>query len=119
MRVRVISSIIAVALFAPVLASAASIFDTVSLANTLLNSLIGLFITAAIVALFWGIVKYLFSGGGEDKTEGLKIAMYGVVAIFLMVSIWGIIRLLQNTFKVTSTDPIIPQGIQVNTVTSY
>ncbi|TSC62362.1 MAG: hypothetical protein Athens041674_525 [Parcubacteria group bacterium Athens0416_74] len=42
--------------------------------------------------------------------------MYGVIAIFVMVSIWGIIRLLQNTFKVTSTDPIIPKGIQINAV---
>jgi hypothetical protein len=32
-----------------------------------------------------------------------------------MVSIWGIIRLLQSTLKVTSTDPIIPKGIQINT----
>ncbi len=121
MRARVQSSVLALLalIFAPMLASAASIFDTVSLANALLNSLIGLLITAAIVALFWGIVRYLFSQGSEAKTDGLKVAMYGVVAIFLMVSIWGIIRLLQNTFKVTSTDPIIPQGIQINTVTSY
>lgn len=101
----------------PALAGAASLFDTLSLFNTFLNALIGLFITLAIVVFFWGLIKYLWGvQSSEDKSEGLQIMMYGVIAIFVMVSIWGIIRLLQNTFKVTSTDPIIPKGIQINTI---
>ena len=105
------------ALFLPVLASAASLFDTLALFNTFLNALIGLFITLAIVVFFWGLIKYLFGlDSSESKAEGLQIMMYGVIAILVMVSIWGIIRLLQNTFKVTSTDPIIPKGIQINTL---
>ncbi len=119
MRARnIASSVLAFGVLAlPALSSAASLFDTLSLFNTFLNALIGLFITLAIVVFFWGLIKYLWDvGGSEDKSEGLQIMMYGVIAIFVMVSIWGIIRLLQNTFKVTSTDPIIPKGIQINTV---
>jgi hypothetical protein len=101
-------------LFLPLLASAATLLDTLALANTFLNAAIGLFITLAIVIFFWGLIKYL-TEVGEKKAEGLQIMFYGVVAIFVMVSIWGIIRLLQSTFKVTSTDPVIPKGIQINT----
>lgn len=99
----------------PALASAATILNLLALANTVFNALIGLLITLAIVTVFWGIIKYLFNSGSEGKAEGLKIALYGVGAIFIMVSIWGIIRLLQSTFGVTSTDPVIPKGIQINT----
>ena len=117
MRARLIftSVVTAAVIGLPSFVGAASLFDTLSLANTFLNALIGLFITLAIVVFFWGLIKYLWDMG-EDKSEGLQIMMYGVIAIFVMVSIWGIIRLLQNTFKVTSTDPIIPKGIQINTV---
>ena len=101
-------------MFLPVLASAATLLDTLALANTFLNAAIGLFITLAIVIFFWGLIKYLIEVG-EKKAEGLQIMFYGVIAIFVMVSIWGIIRLLQSTFKVTSTDPVIPKGIQINT----
>ena len=97
----------------PALAAAASLFDTLAVVNTFLNALIGLFITLAIVIFFWGLIKYIFNVG-EEKAAGLQIMMYGVIAIFVMVSIWGIIRLLQNTFNVQSTDPIIPKGIQIN-----
>lgn len=100
----------------PALASAATLLDTLALANTFLNALIGLFITLAIVIFFWGLIKYL-ANAGEQKSEGLQIMFYGIIAIFVMVSIWGIIRLLQSTFKVTSTDPVIPKGIQINTGT--
>lgn len=117
MRARLILTSLATvaAICLPSFVGAASLFDTLSLANTFLNALIGLFITLAIVVFFWGLIKYLFDMG-ENKAEGLQIMMYGVIAIFVMVSIWGIIRLLQNTFKVTSTDPIIPKGIQINAV---
>ncbi len=104
----------ATALLLPSFAAAATLLDTLALANTFLNAMIGLFITLAIVVFFWGLIKYLMNAG-EEKSEGLQIMFYGVIAIFVMVSIWGIIRLLQSTFKVTSTDPVIPKGIQINT----
>jgi hypothetical protein len=101
-------------LFLPALASAATLLNTLSLANTFLNGAIGLFITLAIVIFFWGLIQYLIEVG-EKKSEGIQIMFYGIVAVFVMVSIWGIIRLLQSTFQVTSTSPVVPQGIQINT----
>lgn len=116
MRRIISSSALATGILAlPALAGAATLLNTLSLANTFLNALIGLFITLAIVVFFWGLIRYLVNISGDKKAEGLQIMFYGVVAIFVMVSIWGIIRLLQSTFQVTSTSPVIPQGIQVNT----
>ncbi|MBI5645032.1 hypothetical protein HY970_02930 [Candidatus Kaiserbacteria bacterium] len=92
--------------------TASGLLGTLALANRILNGLVGLAVLAAILAFFWGLLKYLFQGGGENKSEGLKIMFYGVIAIFVMVSIWGIIRLLQNTFGVTQNTSITPAGIQ-------
>ena len=99
----------------PALASAQSLLNTLGFFNTILNGAIGLLITLAIIAFFWGLIRYLFTEGAEGKAAGLKIMLMGVIVIFVMVSIWGIVRLLQSTFSVTSTTPVIPQGIQINT----
>lgn len=99
----------------PHLAGAVTFLDTLALLNTILNAAIGLFITLAIVVFFWGLIKYLWHINSEGAHEGLSIMFWGVIAVFVMVSIWGIIRLLQSTFGVTSTDPVIPKGIQINT----
>ncbi len=93
-------------------ATASGLLGTLALFNRILNGLVGLAILVAILAFFWGLLKYLFQGGGENKAEALKVMFYGVVAIFVMVSIWGIIRLLQNTFGVTQNTSITPAGIQ-------
>lgn len=110
------TSVLALAVAAlPALASAQSLLNTLGFFNTILNAAIGLLITLAIIAFFWGLIKYLFTEGSEGKASGLKIMLMGVIVIFVMVSIWGIVRLLQSTFQVTSTTPVIPQGIQINT----
>lgn len=109
------TSVIAVSTLAlPLLANAVGLLDTLNLANRFLNGLVGVFITLAIVMFFWGLIQYLVNVG-EEKAKGLQTMFYGVLTIFVMVSIWGIVRLLQTTFSVTSTTPVIPQGIQINT----
>ena len=113
-----VSIVAAATLTLPALTSAATLLNTLALANTFLNALIGLFITLAIVVFFWGLIRYVLASG-EEKSNALSIMFYGVVTIFVMVSIWGIIRLLQSTFSVTSTSPVIPQGIQINTTGTY
>ncbi|MDR3571558.1 MAG: hypothetical protein P4L81_05210 [Candidatus Pacebacteria bacterium] len=117
MRARVIgTTVLGFAVIAlPALASAQSLLNTLGFFNTLLNAAIGLMVTLAIIAFFYGLIKYLFTGATEGKADGLKVMLYGVITIFVMVSIWGLVRLLQSTFQVTSTTPVIPQGIQINT----
>jgi len=96
-------------------ASAASgLNGTLALFNNLFNNMIALFITLAIVVFFWGLIKYLWSMEQENAHEGLKIMFWGLIAIFVMVSIWGIIRLLQTTFAVGGTSQITaPKGVQL------
>jgi hypothetical protein len=115
-RLSALSALSAGTLLLPALVSAQTLLNTLALVSQFLNSLVYLFITLAIVVFFYGLVRYLLSVG-EQKGEGLQIMMYGIITIFVMVSIWGIIRLLQSTFRVTSTDPIIPKTIQIDTRT--
>ena len=112
MRARIAGFSLAAATWAlPLIASAQTLNDTLFTLSTLLNGVIGLFITLAIVVFFWGLIKYLFHQDNENAQEGIKIMFWGVVAIFVMVSIWGIIGLVQRSLRVQSTEPIIPKGI--------
>jgi hypothetical protein len=74
--------------------------------------LIPILIALALVAFFWGLVRYVWSGG-EFKEGGRNIMIAGLVALFVMVSVWGIIRLAQNTLGIGSGGalpaPSVPQ----------
>ncbi len=52
-----------------------------------------------VLAFFWGLVKYLF-GSDHDKEQAKKTMLWGVVAIFVMSAIWGLVRFLGTTFGV-------------------
>ena len=75
----------------------------------ILNMAMFLFITIAIVVFFWGLITYLGNIGGEDAAKkGIQLMLWGIIALFVMVSVWGIIRLLQNTFGVGGNQTAIP-----------
>lgn len=109
------SSIAILSLLLPSLAGAVTLFDTLAIFSTLFNGVIGLFIVLAIVVFFWGLIKYIFNreGGEKEGAEGAQLMIWGILAIFVMVSIWGIIGLLRSTFRVTDNAAIVPAGIGV------
>ncbi len=101
----------------PMLAGATTASDILAVLSSLFNGAIVLFITLAIVVFFWGLIQYIVGkGSGHEGGHGpgTTLMFWGVIAIFVMVSIWGLVRLLQNTFGVGGNQaPIIPQTVQV------
>ena len=79
-----------------------------------LNILIGFFVALAIVIFFWGLVKYLWGATSENAQEGLKLMFWGLIGILVMVSIWGIIGLLRESFDVGGEENDAP--IHVDTI---
>ncbi len=67
----------------------------------LVGALVPILITMALVAFFWGLVRYLFSKDGEKGLAGAKnLMIWGLVSLFVMVSVWGIVRLAQDALGV-------------------
>lgn len=75
-----------------------------------LSSLLG---TLAFFVFLFGLARFILAAGDEKKIEGgKKIMLWGVIALFIMFSIWGIIQILSNVFFGGGTVgiPILPQS---------
>jgi uncharacterized membrane protein len=69
-----------------------------NLATVILNPLIKLMFAAAIVVFLWGIIEYIKGAGSADSREqGTRHIIWGLVGLFIMVSVYGIINLFKNT----------------------
>jgi hypothetical protein len=103
------SSIILIALgsFAvPFIAAAQDLTSFVITIGRIVNLLVPLVSTLAIVFFFYGLAKYVLNAGDEEKKEeGKNIMIWGVLAMFVLVTIWGIIGFLQNTAG-NNTSPV-------------
>ncbi len=98
---------ILLASFIPVLALAqagqaiGTLDDIIGQIAGIVQKLIPIAFGLAILGFFWGLAKYIFSAGNEEsKVEGKKIMLYGLVAIFVMASVFGIVRLAQRTLGI-------------------
>ena len=81
--------------------------------GNILDMLIPVLIAAALVVFFWGLVKYI-RASGEGHKEGQATMIAGLVSLFIMVSVWGIVALAQNALGVSGNAGIvIPQVPQV------
>lgn len=77
----------------------------------LVNAVIPVLVALALVYFFIGLIKYIQSKDKKDHRTGI---LWSLVALFVLFSMWGILRVLQNTFLVDtgpsghSTYPILP-----------
>lgn len=72
--------------------------ELINSVGRLVNSLVVLVIALAVLAFFWGLAKFIFNVSGDEKSveEGKRIMIWGIIALFVMVSVWGIIRFAQG-----------------------
>ncbi|HDQ16760.1 MAG TPA: hypothetical protein ENN31_01395 [Candidatus Vogelbacteria bacterium] len=81
--------------------SAAGLDDVVDTIGNLISALIPIMLALAVVVFFWGLAMYLLKAGDEEGQKGARnLMIYGVIAIFVMVSLWGLVGILASTFGV-------------------
>src|SRR4051812_24302644 len=111
-KIALSASVSFIALSAPLLASAQSITSVTTLVSALINYAIGILIGVAIIAFFVGLIRYLFTAKAEEGKKGaIKMMVYGILAIAVMLSVYGLVRLLQNTFGVGNNAAVPPPSI--------
>ncbi len=56
-------------------------------------------ISLGLIMFLVGMVKFISAGDNEEKREGGRgLMIFGIIALFVMISVWGLVRILHNTF---------------------
>ena len=89
-----------ISLFPFIVSAQATDFDSfLGIMQGLLNDLFPILTALAVIVFLWGVLKYIkASDNPEKRTEGRNLMVYGIIAIFVMVSLWGLINIIVNTF---------------------
>ncbi|HEY4518560.1 MAG TPA: hypothetical protein VJG48_02985 [Candidatus Paceibacterota bacterium] len=84
----------------PLGASAKTITDIIKTDLTgWLNDLVVLVVGVAVLVFIWGLVVFIAKSGDETaRAEGKQKMIWGIIALFVMVSVWGIVRLISESF---------------------
>lgn len=79
----------------------------------ILNPLIVLMFAIALLTFFFGLAQFIYKAGTEDGREtGKRHMFWGIVGMFIMVAVYGIIGLILGTFDIpASTVPYIAPSL--------
>lgn len=96
----------------PLFAFAATLQDTFTTVKSILDIIIPIVLTIAVIYFFWGVGKYMLSTGDAEKQEEARgIMIYGIIGLFVMVSVWGLVQVLANTFGVQQGGSVTIPGV--------
>jgi hypothetical protein len=80
--------------------------DAFNVAEGLVNRATPFLVGLAVFLVIWGVFKYITSAGDDtERALAQKLVLWGVIGVFVMISIWGLVNILTNTV-VTVNDPI-------------
>ena len=73
------------------------------------KSVIPLIFALATVVFIWGVVKFFFLNIDEEakRAQGKQFMIWGIVALAVMLSMWGLVNVLRSTFNL-GTGSVLP-----------
>ncbi|HEY4513445.1 MAG TPA: hypothetical protein VJH06_02960 [Candidatus Paceibacterota bacterium] len=75
------------------------------------NSIIPLIFAVAILMFIWGAVKFFIINGDEEakRQEGKQFMIWGIIALAVMMSVWGLVAIVRGTFDRSGTS-VLPKA---------
>jgi len=65
--------------------------------EAILQPIVSLLMAAAVAYFLFGVMKFVKDQGSEEsQVEGKKHMMWGIIGLFIMVSVWGILNFINS-----------------------
>lgn len=74
--------------------------EFINILTNIIGVIIPIIFALIVLTISWGVVKAWIMGdtSSEDIDKGKKLVFVGVIVLAIMVSIWGIVRMLSTSF---------------------
>src|SRR3990167_6991097 len=86
------------------------IVNILSLISNVIGMLVPILIGLGLLYFLWGVIQYVIAGNEEAKKGAKQVMLYGLLGLFVMVGVWGIINLVGDT---------VFQGVSTSAAKSY
>lgn len=68
--------------------------------SLILNTVVPILIVLGVVYFIYGVISYAIAKDSEAKTSGRDAMIYGLIALLVITSIWGLVYILKSTFGI-------------------
>lgn len=74
--------------------------------KTIINEdLVPVLMAIAFIVFLWGVYRYFILGAADEgkRAEGRQFVLWGVIGFVVILSLWGLVSVVQTTLGLTST----------------
>ncbi len=105
------AAVVALPLMAGAQAVGGNINALLSLVENVVGRLIPIFVALALIYFIWGLIKFVIAADAEAREDGKHMMWWGIVALFVIVSIWGIVAFIGNILGINATTTVTPPKV--------
>ena len=83
----------------------------------IVNSTIPILVSVAFIVFFWGLSKFIIGADNDQEVKkGKEFMLWGILALFILISVRTILGLMSNEFDFGSTvkTPFLPVSRSAN-----
>ncbi len=87
-----------------------------SIVSIINQTLVPALIAIAFIVFLWGIYKYFIADTSDlEKKEGKQFAMWGIIGFVIIFSVWALVAIVTDTFKLGGSSQNTPKPPVFNT----
>lgn len=84
------------------------LFGILELAARFIGNLIPLVIGLAVLYFLYGVLGFIQAKDADQQKEARMTMLSGIIILFVMVSIWGLVGLISDTLDLSNNVPNVP-----------
>lgn len=81
------------------------------LVNIFQNWLLPMMVSLALIYTIWAVIEYIQANeDSQKKTEKRQQMFWGIIGLFVIISVWSLVAIVQNTFNIFGGGVLRPGG---------
>ena len=72
----------------------------------ILGAVLPVLIALGVIYFVWGVISYVIASDEEAKKAGRDRIIYGIIGLAVIITVWGLVAILRNTFGLTNVQTI-------------
>ncbi len=80
--------------------NAGQLFALLQILRDVLSYLMPVLIILGVLYVAWGIISFVIKTNEEERAKAKGQILYGIIGLFVVVSMWGLVAFLQTTLGI-------------------
>lgn len=91
-----------------------TVLTIISKISEIFGAILPILVSFGVLYFVYGVIRYMIADSEEAKTKGRDTIIYGVIGLAVIVSLWGLVGVINSTFGLGGENGLTVGGAPSN-----